>query len=372
MLDIISSTDENSGYWPSIFSSIPIIESSTPPREWFGDSSACQPYTYLLGIASFLDLDGLIGKCTEDAKGSTNNKISPSSYNVSSSKKTSPNPSTSSSLGPTKYHPYVSLRLRGIVHPVPAHMPPTSAYTSYDQGETGGIPGFQRIVMIMYKPTTRYLIQVLERSMEEYGDPFLQLVPAVVQIQQQHSFTPVATGGVSASGEGEGSIAASSQLQAAQPPQPTLSTTTAQPSPAEMEAALKSILEQRVHDFETRYRGRRDLMDDRTTRSRRVEPDHTSGRGEKEEQEEIWTHHLIARLESSHIPPGHLVWDDIEYAYAYEGLVTPGCRVMMGRWWRCATVGGGGDGGPAMEVVELPGVEGGGWARERGPFCFWC
>ncbi|KAL9106373.1 MAG: hypothetical protein Q9227_008574 [Pyrenula ochraceoflavens] len=30
-----------------------------------------------------------------------------------------------------------------------------------------------------------------------------------------------------------------------------------------------------------------------------------------------------------------LKWKDIEYAYAYEGVVIPGGEIMMGRWWKC-------------------------------------
>ena len=52
--------------------------------------------------------------------------------------------------------------------------------------------------------------------------------------------------------------------------------------------------------------------------------------------------------------------DDIEYAYAYEGIVVPGGKIMMGRWWRCAEAGFG-------EGREL--VEGGG--EDRGPWLFW-
>ena len=29
-----------------------------------------------------------------------------------------------------------------------------------------------------------------------------------------------------------------------------------------------------------------------------------------------------------------LQWEDIEYAYVYEGVLTPGDKLMLGRWWR--------------------------------------
>lgn len=53
--------------------------------------------------------------------------------------------------------------------------------------------------------------------------------------------------------------------------------------------------------------------------------------------------------------------DDIEYAYAYEGVIIPGGKIMMGRWWM---VGASGEG----QGREL----GGPMKGERGPWIFWC
>jgi hypothetical protein len=55
------------------------------------------------------------------------------------------------------------------------------------------------------------------------------------------------------------------------------------------------------------------------------------------------------------------VQEDIEYAYAYEGVIIPGGKIMMGRWWM---VGAAGEG----EGREL----GGPMKGERGPWVFWC
>ena len=65
--------------------------------------------------------------------------------------------------------------------------------------------------------------------------------------------------------------------------------------------------------------------------------------------------HPVNPAACSHVPQ-----DDIEYAYAYEGIIVPGGKIMMGRWWRCAEAGFG-------EGREL--VEGGG--GDRGPWLFW-
>ena len=53
--------------------------------------------------------------------------------------------------------------------------------------------------------------------------------------------------------------------------------------------------------------------------------------------------------------------DDIEWAWAYEGVIIPGGKIMMGRWWM---VGAGGEG----EGREIGGPKKG----ERGPWIFWC
>ena len=30
----------------------------------------------------------------------------------------------------------------------------------------------------------------------------------------------------------------------------------------------------------------------------------------------------------------NLSWDEIEWAYAYDGVLIPGGKTMLGRWWR--------------------------------------
>ena len=114
-----------------------------------------------------------------------------------------------------------------------------------------------------------------------------------------------------------------------------------------------------------------------------IDGNRANGKVEIGKASPIWTAELIhkleaefsplASLETDHIPPpqptmGHnnttntapaqhspappLQWEDIEYAYVYEGALLPGGKIMMGRWWRCGTVLGGGDGGEGFEVVE--------------------
>lgn len=100
----------------------------------------------------------------------------------------------------------------------------------------------------------------------------------------------------------------------------------------------------------------------------------------------------IAQMEDEWAGGEYLAWEDMEYAYAYEGVVLPGGKIMLGRYWRCGMAGE----GPGKEVdvdglsvvVEEEGKEGmveveieeEGMERtekrttkglDRGTFCFW-
>jgi hypothetical protein len=72
---------------------------------------------------------------------------------------------------------------------------------------------------------------------------------------------------------------------------------------------------------------------------------------------------LIERIEDAYCDPRNLRWEDIEFAYAYEGILTSGGGVMLGRWWRV---------GPPGPMGMGDGQEyGTGVGYERGPFVFW-
>lgn len=78
------------------------------------------------------------------------------------------------------------------------------------------------------------------------------------------------------------------------------------------------------------------------------------------------TRQLIERMEDAYSDPKALRWEDVEHAYAYEGVFTPGGKVMMGRWWRVGPPGpyALGEGHEYM-YPDMP------RERERGPFVFW-
>ena len=469
-LEISSTRDSDNNFWPVIFADIPILNDSIPPPEWFaGDkivegeqgSSRAGPYTFLRGLASFTDIKQIIADAEAAEREAFVDDSDVDATTPSNTPTTSPR--TSSSIGPVKYHPYASLRLRGIIHPTPTHLPSTPTHNAYTQPELADIPGWQRIVMVLYKPMTLYLIQVLENAMQDYvylEDPFgpgLNLnkevteglgnsiarkgivIPAPVvngmiapaEVSATETFQSSTNGGVSA---GLAMAAAADFL-----------------TQEEIDDVIRGVLERYVGLFEGYYgkygKGSKDASDARAT------PTAASSATEASHKPSpIWTADFIHQLESefsplasletgnnnnnnttatssstnttnnttsSHTsqPAPPLQWEDIEYAYIYEGAILPGGKMMMGRWWRCGTVLGGGDGGEGMEVVEdntivgedtfgegvgggessgetdgegegdvemggtegelggtgngAGGTQGGGWGRERGAWVFW-
>ncbi|KAL2427024.1 hypothetical protein ABEF95_006977 [Exophiala dermatitidis] len=228
-LDLCTTTDnEEFGYWPPIFQAIPAFAKSIP------ESASC---LYLRGVAPFVQLSS-----------------------SRANKKVTGNPRSTLTVPVLhKYHPFLALRVRGLIHTIPS------------QPNDDGIPGWNRIVMVLYKPSKRYLIEVLENAEEEYGDPF-------------------ATVATNQAGQGQGAA-------------------TAIMDPAEIERALELYLRHKL------------IMNPSWRNPERM------NREVIEEIEELF------RLSE------YLDWDDIDYAYAYEGVVLPGGKIMMGRWWRCGMVG---------------------------------
>ena len=76
---------------------------------------------------------------------------------------------------------------------------------------------------------------------------------------------------------------------------------------------------------------------------------------------------MIEAMEDAISDPEELNWGTIEYAYAYEGVITPGGMVMMGKWWRLGPPGGLYAVGGANEFMSFDRPD----DRERGPFVFW-
>ena len=137
--------------------------------------------------------------------------------------------------------------------------------------------------MVLYRPTKRYLIQVLEHAEEEYGGPFGTVLTS--QLTQ--------TG------------------QAQQVQQPANMPATVTIDPTEIEKQLTSHLSQKLVSNPT---WRDPVKLDKDT---------------------------IEEMEERYRFSEFLDWNDIECAYAYEGIIIPGGKIMMGRWWRCGMFGTG-------------------------------
>ena len=255
-LDIVSTSVAGRGWWPPIFATIPIIEATCPVNNVEGGT------LFVRGIAPFL----------------------------------------APPQDPALYPNFTALRIRGMVHPVP------------DQEE---IPGWMRIVMILYKPTHRYLLAVLDENtydgeQEEgaFNQMSLSSAPLTIDITEQSGLA------TTASIPEDLAVASGSN-----PPPPATSAEA-------VENSLKEELEERKE-----MRGP-------------LGPNY-------------FTRDFIATMEDKLHPPHELAWEDISYAYVYEGAIIPGGKIMMGRHWRI---------GPpwnndAFEVGD---------GADRGPWVFWC
>ena len=255
-LDIATTALPQRGWWAPIFATVPMLESTTPHAGTGTD------HVYLRGIAPFL---------------------SPPTH-------------------PDMYPAYLALRVRGVIHPLP---------------EQEEIPGWRRIVMVLYEPTSRYRLAVLDENSPDDDDPFGQIEPiAALQAPNMSIGQNEGAGQNVAQGLAQGQVQNQNQAQ------------TVAPNPDESEKAMKEELE-----------AREELKGP-------LGPAYL-------------TRDFIAEMEDNLHPPEELAWEDISYAWVYEGVIIPGGRIMMGRYWRF--------GSPT--VVE--GFERGDGA-DRGPWAFWC
>lgn len=263
-LDIATTTLPERGWWPPIFSTVPILGSTIPPA---GTDSG---HMYIRGVAPFL---------------------SPTTH-------------------PDLYVAYLALRVRGVIHPLP------------DQRE---IPGWRRIVMVLWTPTSRYLLAVLDENSPDDDDPFGQDEP-IPALQAPNMGADQQGGAGQAGGQGQTQNASPGQPQDQGQTQNQAPAT--EPTPQEIEKAMKEELQ-----------GREELKGP-------LGP-------------ALLTRDFIAEMEDNLHPPEELAWEDIGYAWVYEGVIIPGGKIMMGRYWRCGL--------PTL----VNGFEQGDGA-DRGPWVFWC
>lgn len=276
------------GFWPPIFSCIPAFDNTVPNVD-----DASNKCTVIQGLANFVDLAAIADR----------RMLAGSSHSTLTVPKL-----------PT-YHPFLSLRLRGVIHPIEKQPTKKQAEEAgYGEEEQVSIPGWNRIVMVMYKPTKRYLIQVLEYEEENYGDAFGPVVSASMQLnlngngQQptQPGQAGIATGSTTNATAATNNNTNPTQQQAPASAPPNF-------DPIEADRQLQAHLEQKL------------LSKPEWRCSSSVNPE--------------MSREAIEAMENKFRSNYALDWLDMEYAYAYEGVVLPGGKIMMGRWWRCGLHG---------------------------------
>jgi hypothetical protein len=263
-LDFASTSSLEKGWWPPIFATIPMLESTTP------ETGPDCGHVYIRGVAPFL---------------------SPARH-------------------PDMYPAFTGLRVRGVIHAIP------------DQEE---IPGWRRIVMVLFKPTSRYLLAVLDENSPENDedDPFGQITPLPALL---------ASGGTTPQQQGQ-----------------------------------VPLLFPNLTLDQTQTQGQDQTQNQSPAAPLTPEAEEEAMREELQAREELkgplgpacLTRDFIHKMEDKLHPPAELAWEDLNYAYAYEGVIIPGGKIMMGRYWRCGLPGQG------------DGFEQGDGA-DRGPFVFWC
>ena len=352
--------------FPLIFASIPAVGRTLPTQD--ADPSVL----YLRGIAPFLDLSSEIVNASKTAENTNADNI--------------------------KYHPYKALRLRGFIHNLP------SSELRHDSCGEGGhimdpelpIPGFGRVFFMLYKPTTRYLVKVLEYHMGDFGDNWsIYVSNHLANAEATPSDPPI-----------------DPELGLATVPSvPTTTVAIAEVvdgsalahDPGKAEKILQDYLDHLLtgsHEV--------DAFDDRGARifEKNADgiPDFAKTQVPNFPLEEM-TRDRINAMEESFLDMKSLMWEDIEYAYAYEGAVMPGGQLMMGRWWRVGLAGMGINEGFEIDadghgveirsgepwirivtdedddmIVDWEGLVDNEYLRrgrkksrglERGPFCFW-
>lgn len=181
--------------------------------------------------------------------------------------------------------PYAGLRVRGMAYPI-------NAGNTKDQGYTDAVEQvlhlFTRVVFVLYKPTDLYLLTTAENWKH------IQETKAILNSSNVlHQSGPVKCFAISSTSGGD--IA---------------------DDDFEGSAQFGSLSKQKAV----------------TSRSKKAKKMKTT-----EEYKPLPNRSLIIKQEDAYhrSTQTSLKWDDIEYAYAYEGSILPGGKIQMGRWWRC-------------------------------------
>ncbi|KPI45843.1 uncharacterized protein AB675_428 [Cyphellophora attinorum] len=382
--------------WPQTFADIPIFKHTVPsPAE--AQELETQGYGktwFVKGIAPFMDINAEIRKANGadvgDDRGRKAGKCPPggslrpvmsslANANISSSSLPSGDNDQASREGGdadnrkagsiqdkdilSLKHRYLSMRVRGVVHPLPWQHPDGAATTGdgsvMDDPFVSTtkrskplsrmvppmpVPGFHRVVLVFYMPSLAQAVQQLEHCFEEYGNSF------GVSISAQMDNDAVA--GIMA-GLANGNVAAANA--AANAATINAATGGAPESAADNDSQINDkvvkLLTKHLHGLVTRKEAEIVAADEANRRKREASvASAANGRSGSDAavsgssltaltSSEVWTPGLLEYLELNLHPDGQISWEDIDYAYAYEGAICPGGNVMLGRWWRIGADG---------------------------------
>lgn len=183
--------------------------------------------------------------------------------------------------------PYQGLRMRGITYAVDVK---NVSDTPYNDSVTQLVGLFTRIVFVLYKPTDFYLLATAEhwkyvqdkKALLKYG-----VIPSAPNPVPNHTSSSVNTshGNLNSNPDQSGVNAISSGQNSA------------------------------------------------ASRSKKPK----KSKKKSEEYGPLPDKSLVLKQEDAYHSSTEtpLKWDDIDYAYAYEGSILPGGKIQLGRWWRC-------------------------------------
>lgn len=324
-----SSHNKNDAFWPQLFSTIPIFESLLPEENRRRHSNLM----YVRGISSFLDVH---------------------------TRKSTTNISDKSEKETSKWHPFLASRVHGFIHDIePQDV--LGRKLKRDRYSAPGssrreqvVPGWKHIVMVIWKPPKRHLLNTLEHAQEDYGGSTGTATAAfnMADIWNDNN-TAAATNTPTSS--------APPQTANTNPAQNTdlvisdasddASNSTDEDVNIDYDRAIHERIEQYSKEYTTLL-----AEDAKMPQSQATFESTTLNKPKpKEALPLLFSLEHIVAMDEEFSSVRHKGWLDVDYAYAYEGMIIPGGKIMMGRWWRIGAngMGRGKEIGPDNVGVEV-------------------
>jgi hypothetical protein len=333
-LNLETSTSNKDGvYWPPLFSTIPILEAAMP-----NDSQKRKLHVeYFRGIAPFMEL--------KDRKKHKNSDAS-----------------VQQSIGKLqKWHPFLASRVHGFVHDIPeeavlGRKPRKERFSRFADGEQEKvIPGWKRIAMVIYKPARGTLFSILAHAAEDYGGASgTDMIFNTADIWNNNASVNFSTdqaqpdAGTTTNAAQLANVPSSTVGAGGATPSTNDSPDDA-PSNEQVEADFIRRITIRINSFAESYSKLQAETEKPVPEPSPFAPSYVPRPGPKIDLPPLFSAKHIRQLEEDFSPAQYMTWDDgtIEYAYAYEGVIIPGGKIMLGRWWRVHGVEGM---GPGKEV----------------------